>query len=127
MSVKLTPQKTKNLKRLVNQLISMENPLIKFLAKVIGTIVSVFPEVKYAPLYYRALENEKMGAIEICKGDFDSHHPISDDGKDDLKWSRNNNQMENWIHSPITDTELFCEASDFAWAGVFETNPIGGA
>ena len=76
MSVKLTPQKENNLKRLVNQLFSMKNPSIRFLAKVVGPIVSVFPVVRYAPLYYRALENDKIRALEICKGDFDSHHPI---------------------------------------------------
>ena len=51
MSVKLTPQKEKNLKTLVNQLFSMKNLSIRFLVKVIGTIVTVFPAVKYAPLY----------------------------------------------------------------------------
>ena len=56
MSVKTTLQKEKGLKRLVNQLFSMKNPSIRFLAKVIGTIVSVFPAVKYVPFYYRALE-----------------------------------------------------------------------
>ena len=61
VSVKLTPQKEKNLKRLVNQLFSMKNPSIRLLAKVIGTIV--FPAVKYAPLYYRALENDKIRAL----------------------------------------------------------------
>ena len=86
MSVKLTPQKEKNLKRLVNQLFSMKNPSIRFLAKVAGTIVSVFPAVKYAPLCYGALGNDKRRAPEICKGDFDSHHPMSDDVKDDLEW-----------------------------------------
>ena len=65
MSVKLTPQKEKNLKRLVNQLFSMKNPSIRFLAKVKGTVVSVFPAVKYAPLYYQALENDKIRALEI--------------------------------------------------------------
>ena len=85
MSVKLKPQEEKNLKRLVNHLISMKNPLIRFLTKVIGTIVSVFPAVTYAPLYYRALENDKIRALEICKGYFYSHHPTSDDAKDDLK------------------------------------------
>ena len=54
MSVKTTPQKEKGLKRLVNQLFSMKNPSIRFLAKVIGTIV--FPAVKYVHFYYRALE-----------------------------------------------------------------------
>ena len=123
VSVKLTPQKEKNLKRLVNQLFSMKNPSIRFLAKVIGTIVSVFPAVKYATLYYGVPENDRIRALEICKRDFDSHHLVSDDEKDDLKWWKDNNQMENWIHPPIIDTELFCDASDFAWGGVFETNP----
>ena len=127
VSVKLTPQKEKNLKRLVNQLFSMKNPSIRFLAKVIGTIVSVFSAVIYRPLRYRALENDKIRALEICKGDFDSHHPISNDAKDDSKWWKDNNQMENWILPPIIDTELFCDASDFVWGGVFETKPTGGA
>ena len=127
ISVKLTPQKEKNLKRLVNQLFSTKKPSIRFLAKVIGTIASVFPAVKYAPLYYRALENDKIRALENCKGDFDSHHPISHDAKDDLIWWKDNNQMENWIHLLVIDTELFCDASNFAWGGVFETKPTGGA
>ena len=38
-----------------------------------------------------------------------------------------NNQIENWIHPPVIDTELFCDASDFAWGGAFETKPKGGA
>ena len=50
MSVKLTPQKENILKRLVNQLFSMKNPSIRFLAKKIDTTVSVFPAVKYTPL-----------------------------------------------------------------------------
>ena len=49
MSVKLTPQKEKNLKRLVNQLFSMKNSSIRFLAKVIGTIVSVFQQLNMLP------------------------------------------------------------------------------
>ena len=115
MSVKLTPQKEKNLKRLANQLFSVKNPSIKFLSKVIGTIASVFPAVKYFPLYYREVENDKIRASEICKGDFISHHPISNDAKDDLKWWRDNNQIVNWIQPPIIDTKLFfSDASDFA-------------
>ena len=34
--------------------------------------------------------------------------------------------MENWIHPPVIDTELFCDALDFAWEGVFETKRTGG-
>ena len=114
MSVKLTPQKKKNLRRLVNQLFSMKKTSISFLAKVIGTIASVFPAVKYSPLYYRTLENDKIRDLEVCKGDFDSHHPTSNDAKDELKCWSDNNQMENWTSPPIIDTKLFCDASDFA-------------
>ena len=35
--------------------------------------------------------------------------------------------MKNWIHPPIIVTELFCDALDFAWRGVFETKPTEGA
>ena len=35
--------------------------------------------------------------------------------------------MENWIHPLIIDTELFCDASNLAWGGVFETKLTGGA
>ena len=35
--------------------------------------------------------------------------------------------MENCIHPPIIDTELFCDVLDFAWGGVFETKPKRGA
>ena len=35
--------------------------------------------------------------------------------------------MENWIHPPIIDTELFCDASGFAYGSVFETKPSRGA
>ena len=37
MSVKLTPQNKKTLKGLINQLFSIKNPSVRFLAKVIGT------------------------------------------------------------------------------------------
>ena len=41
----------------------MNKPSVRFLAKVIGTIVSVFPAVKYALLYYQSLENDKIGSF----------------------------------------------------------------
>ena len=49
--------------------------------------------------------------------------PLSYVAKDDLKWQKDNNHIENCIYPPITDCEIFCDASDFAWGGVFETKP----
>ena len=45
----------------------MVKPSIKFLAKIIGTTASAFLAVQYAPLHYRALENDKIRALEVCK------------------------------------------------------------
>ena len=35
--------------------------------------------------------------------------------------------MENWIHPPIKDTELFCDASGLAWEGFSEIKTTGSA
>ena len=72
MSVKLTLPKEKNLKSLVNQLFFMRNPSVRFLANVTGTIVSDFPAVKYAPLYYRTLQSGKIRALRKVK------HPLAE-------------------------------------------------
>ena len=49
MPVKLTPQKKKNLKRLVNQLFFIRISLISFLAKANGTTVSVLQQLNILP------------------------------------------------------------------------------
>ena len=46
------------------------NLSIRDVASVIGSIVSTFPAVKFGPLHYRALENEKIQALDIFKGNF---------------------------------------------------------
>ena len=55
-----------------------------FLVEVIGIVVSAFPAVKYALVYYIALENDKIRALEIPKGESNSHYSVSDGAKDDL-------------------------------------------
>ena len=50
---------------------------MNFLARVRGKIVSAFPTVKYSPVNYRALANDKIIVVEICKESFD--YLISDD------------------------------------------------
>ena len=50
-------------KSAILQLLRKEQPLIREVASVVGQMVSCFPGVKYAPLYYRALENDKTDAL----------------------------------------------------------------
>ena len=125
ISVKLTPRK--DLKRLLHQLFSTRNPSIRFLAKVIGRTVSVFPAVKYVHLYYWALENHKIRPLEICKGGLDSHNPISDDTKYHLKWWRDN--KPNGKLDPPTNYRywVFLWCIRFCKERSFEIKPTGGA
>ena len=64
MTVKLTEQKRKNLKALVRQLLTISKPSIRFVARVIGTIVSYFPASKiWSIAHYRDIEKCKSEAL----------------------------------------------------------------
>ena len=58
--VTLTKEKKSKLKTLVLGLLRINKPTIRYLAKVIGTIISWMPAAKLGPLFYRYLENEKV-------------------------------------------------------------------
>ena len=62
MEVKLTPQKEKNRKRLLNRLFSMKNPSSTSLAKVIVTIVSVLQQSNMLPC---TTEHQKILKTEL--------------------------------------------------------------
>ena len=84
MTVSLTPQKKATLKNLVNQLLTIRSPTIRFLAKVVGTLVASFPGSKYGPLYYRSLDIDKTNAFATQAGNFDAHVQLSEDSIQEL-------------------------------------------
>ena len=63
MTVTLTAQKKISFRKMVNKLLTIKNPTLRFIAKVIGTIVSSFPASRFGPLYYRSLEKDKKVTI----------------------------------------------------------------
>ena len=77
MSVRLTAERKCNLKDTCNKLLKakLRKLTIRDLAKVIGKVVASFTAVKYGPLYYRHLEENKKAALQVAKGDYDS--PVS--------------------------------------------------
>ena len=58
--VTLAKEKKSKLKTLVLGLLRINKPTIRYLAKVIGTIISWMPAAILGPLFYRYLENEKV-------------------------------------------------------------------
>ena len=128
MTLTITEKRRNKLRTLLNILINIKMPKIRFVAKVLGHITSVMPASKFGPLHYRNLENDKVEALKCRAGDFESTMKISAKGLEDLKWwIFNINSTLNWIHPPAISEQLTTDASDFAWGGVTHDNAIGGS
>ena len=84
-TITLTKQKTQSAIKLVTQL--LRKPVdckIRFVAKVIGTLVSIFPACDDGPLHYRTLEHDKITALK-SNGNWNGRMNISTASQADLK------------------------------------------
>ena len=112
MIVTLTEEKKEKLKTLLLNLRRINKPTIRYLAKVIGTIISCMPAAILGPLFYRYLENDKVFSLRLNKENFDAPAKISSEGKQELEWWLENADNPG---KPITlssiDLEYFCDPS----------------
>ena len=53
---------------------------IRFVAKVIGTLVSALPAVLYGPLYYRYLQRDKIEALKQARWAYEQLMTLSETG-----------------------------------------------
>ena len=128
MIVTLTEEKKQKLKNLLLNLLRINKPTIRYLAKVIGTIISCMPAAIIGPLFYRYLENNKVTSLRLNKGNFDAPAKIRSEGKQELEWwLENADNIEKPIALPSIDLEYFCDSSSYSWNANFDTHKIGGA
>ena len=128
MTVNLTPKKRTHLRQFIIDLLRIKNPSIRFLAKVIGTLISTFPASKLGPLYYRNVEKDKENALNRIFGDYDSTELISSESKLELEWWLNNiDDMSNWIETHSITSEIYCDTSNIFGGTVFYVSSTGGA
>ena len=59
---------------------------IRQVAKLLGTITSAFPGVRFGPLHYRSLEQCKIVALKKTKGNFDAEMILSQQAAQDIQW-----------------------------------------
>lgn len=57
---------------------------VRDLAHVIGLIVSSFPAIRPAKLYYRGLEALKLQALSLNDGDYEANLLLTESAKEDL-------------------------------------------
>ena len=73
MTVTLMREKKEKIFNTAASLLTLSSCSIRFLAKFIGQIVASFPGVKYGPLWYRNMENDKTEGLKISKGNVDAN------------------------------------------------------
>ena len=66
IEVHMTPAKSAKLIQAYQNIMGKKSITIREVASVVGMMVSSFPGVRYGPLYYRSLENEKTDALKIA-------------------------------------------------------------
>ena len=86
MTVTLTQEKRDQLESLCTEVMNGENWSIRFVAKVIGKVVSALPGVEFGRLHYRNLERDKIYALSANQGDYDALMQLSPAAKKELKW-----------------------------------------
>ena len=128
MIVTLTREKKQKLKTLVLNLLRINKPTIRYLAKVIGIIISCMLAAILGPLFYRYLENDKVTSFRLNKGNFDAPAKISFEGKQGLEWwLENADNIEKAIALPSINLEYFCDSSSYSSGANFDTHKIRGA
>ena len=128
MTVHMTPSKSANLIEACQSIIKKKSPTIREVASIVGTMVSSFPGVKYGPLFYRSLENDKTDALKGALGNLDAHMSLSGLALSDLEWWINcSNKDPQPILPLIPSSVLKCDSSLLGWGSILDdTTSTGG-
>ena len=89
MRITLTAQKVEKIQSACTTLLNKSSRVsIRDVSRVIGLLVSSFPGVMFGPLYYRALERDKVQALKLFRGlkHFDSYKSLSQNAIEELQW-----------------------------------------
>lgn len=131
MTVALTPQKKMKLKTLCTQLMQVQSYCkIQLVAQCIGVIVASFPGVLYGRLFYRALEADKILALQLNQGNFDASMTLTSAANLDLRWWIDNiDQAYCPVSHGAPTITLASDASMTGWGGVIVASaiPVKGA
>ena len=95
MTVRLTQEKAYDIYLDCIHLIQQKQLLIRDAANLIGKFVASEPGVRYAALYYKTSEIEKVNALKLNRGNFDTYMTFSQEAKECLQWWIDNIKLES--------------------------------
>ena len=128
MTITLTKERKEKIYGSCTSLLDKDgSTVIRELAQTIGNLVSAFRAVPYGQLYYRGLEDCKIKALKISKGNFDKPTQLTAKALNELIWWKNN-IMSSFAPIKLPDVEytIYSDASLEGWGGTDGQEEIGG-
>ena len=127
MKVKLTEERCFSLLSSCKALLSRAQPTIRQTAQAIGKIVASFPAVKYGPLHYRSLEEDKKEALKANNGNYDAYMTLSPDSVAELEWwLANATSAYKDIFTEDPEVVITTDASLIGWGCICDGVTSGG-
>ena len=129
MTVSLTEEKKQKLMDLITTVLKKKYVKIRFVASLIGKMVSSFPGSLFGPLYYRSIEYDKNKALKENKGNYEKCMQLSVDATAEIIWWKENlPSMHAPVQWPPISAEINTDASGKnGWgACMIGRIPIGG-
>ena len=127
MMVYLTQERTDAILELCKDILKAKFVLIRDLASLIGKFIASFPAVRYGPLHFRLLEENKKEALNDSKGDFDSFTQLTQEAKTEINWWIGNlPSASKPILTNDPDITIESDASMTGWGCVCDNVPSGG-
>ena len=114
MTVIPTLEKKQTILSTSSKLLTGSSSTVRELAQFIGQVVSCFQGVKFGPLWYRYMENDKIKALKQNKGDYESKVVFSNEPKSEMIWWTENIMSSfSDVHSDHSELDfvLFTDAS----------------
>lgn len=126
-TLSLPEEKKKKLIELLNKFIECNSCKIVDFARILGKLVATCPAIQYGWLYTKAMETEKLKALEKVNGDYNSTMNISDAIKADVKWWITNIPIGEKFFRPTNfEKVIFTDASDKGWGATDGVNSFHG-
>ena len=129
MTLTLTSNKKENIRDIATVLLLKKSCSIRTLASFLGNIVSSFEAVPNGKLYYSNIEQQKIEALKISKGNFDINiKQLSSASLSEIKWWHNQIMHATLSIKPTPDIDyvIYTDASESGWGAHDDINSIGG-
>ena len=123
----MTEEKKTKKYDLCTKLFEKSKPTIRFVVQIIGNIVASLPAMPLGPLFYGALETDRIVGIKRHRQNYDAEIELSNETCSERVWWKHNikNSFQDLV-IPKPDITIFTNASETGWGITDGHNPSGG-